>query len=106
KRLRFYRHVHLIRRLPGRSVLWSRCRRSWGERMLPALPVGTASSRSPVRSGKIKFLCDLHYACTSVALSVLQALGALASLISGLKNIFDDTHDRLDHKLDEILKNL
>src|SRR5450755_3539990 len=40
------------------------------------------------------------------ALAVLSALGALASIVSGLKNIFDDTHTKLDEKLDEVLREL
>jgi hypothetical protein len=39
------------------------------------------------------------------ALAILQALGAAASIISGLKNIFTD-HDQLDSKLNDILGNL
>src|SRR5437667_9073045 len=41
-----------------------------------------------------------------IALGVLAALGALASIISGLKNIFDDAHDRIVAELDQVLTTL
>jgi hypothetical protein len=40
------------------------------------------------------------------ALDILAALAALASIVSGLKNIFDDPTHTLDQKLDEILREL